>query len=116
MFITKFQFRCPTAGRRRRHWRSRIGSQCRSDLTEQPETAAPGEPVPPAPGPAAGDPRRQAVRGLNGSLAYRAALFSGTFSSRSGSEPGGKSHYRPALQAAHTRDMCPIRSGIISAA
>jgi hypothetical protein len=35
--IANFQFRRPTAGRRRRHWRSRIGSQCRSDLTEQPE-------------------------------------------------------------------------------
>jgi hypothetical protein len=47
--IANFQLRRPTAGRRRRHWRSGIGSKCRSDLTEQPETAAPGEPVPRGP-------------------------------------------------------------------
>jgi hypothetical protein len=95
----------PAAGRCRRHWRSRIGSQCRSDITEQPETAAPGEPAPPAPGPAAGGPGRQTVWGLNGRLVCRAALCSGKFSCRS--RPGAAT----APTDRHLRRQKPLPTG-----
>jgi hypothetical protein len=65
--IAIFQYRRRRAGRRRRQWRSRGGTKRRPDYTEEPEAAGQGVPAHTAPGPAAGESRRQSAWGVHGS-------------------------------------------------
>jgi hypothetical protein len=44
-FIAFFQYCRPCAGRRRRQWRSRGGTNCRSGFTKEPEAAGQGAPA-----------------------------------------------------------------------
>jgi hypothetical protein len=72
--IAFFQYCRPCAGRRRRQWRSRGGTNCRSGFTKEPEAAGQGAPARTAPGPAVGESRRQSARGVYGSQLYYRSL------------------------------------------
>jgi hypothetical protein len=62
------------AGRRRRQWRSRGGTNRRSGFTKEPEAAGQGAPAHSAPQTAAGEFRRQSAQGVYGSQLYYRSL------------------------------------------
>jgi hypothetical protein len=75
----------------------------RPNDTMEPKAAGRGVPAPGAPGPAAGESRRHAVRGTYGSLSCRAVLGFGSVHCRSGPVLGGRSFCCPAVRSAHRR-------------
>jgi hypothetical protein len=72
--IAFFQYCRPCAGRLQRQWRSRGGTNRRFGFTKEPEAAGQGAPAHTAPGPAAGESRRQSARRVYGGQLYYRSL------------------------------------------